>query len=176
MKTYALLSGKKAKVCWIGVLLLIVVGAGLLIFYPSLFSSALSQASTGAKPVARSVIFTSPESAAKQFCSDIMTDKYDDAYLLLSLPAHQALEPVGGATYLAQQMQTYAKQYGVMTGYTVVNQVRRSPTETIVTVTVRRMKLTDSQTEKDTLTVMFTGKTWVIDHWGSDIATNSQHP
>ena len=159
-------------------LIVFLLGIGLVVFFlyfsPSTTSHSLASTSVGANQPSSSAstpLFTSPESTVKQFYSDIIANRFNDVYAMLSPAAHQSLEPVGGAAYLEQQAQTFAQKYGVMTSYTFVIQMNQSPTEVTITLLVHRTKLSNTQTEKDTLTTIFNGESWMIDHWGSDIAT-----
>lgn len=167
MSKKTVLNKKKRKKFLIAVALLFAVSIGLVLWY-SQYSSAARTVQSVSPPIS-SPIFASPDGAVKQFYSDIVANDYRSAYALLSTNARQSLDPVGGATYLEQQMQVFVNKYGAVMNYTVENQVKNSSTETVVTLMLHRTKFSAAQTEKDTCTAIFNGQSWVINHWDSDV-------
>ena len=164
-----------------GTVVAFLFGVGLIAFYsysPSLTTSYTpASMGGGAKhtsPTIPALIFTSPEKVVEQFYSDVLSGKYSDVYALLSARARQYIEPAGGASFLAQQMQAATNIYGAVTNYAVMNRVTHSPTEIAITFVLHRQKFLATQTEKDIFTITVDRKSWLIDHWTSDITNRRQ--
>lgn len=172
---------KKTRKFWLRSFVLLSIGIGLLIFGGYLFLPTHPQTSMSTiatvQPVAPSDqvhIFTSPDLAVKQFYGDIIANKYNDAFTLLSTNAQQSLESGGGITDLREQVQLFTNKYGIVTNYTVESQRKISPTKVIVTLNLHRTQFSAAQIETDAFTTIFDGKSWTIDNWTSDIANSSQ--
>lgn len=169
---------RRTRKPWKKSLVFLVIGVGLLAVCLYAFVSINHQTPTHAaqQPAASSSqihLFTTPESVMQQYFHDVMTNQYADIYTLFSAKSQQAFKSAGGVPYLKKLMQPFIDKYGEVVTYAFDSQKSDSSTHLIMIFTLHRTKLLATQSEKDTFSLTYNGKSWGIDYWSADIESRS---
>lgn len=152
-------------------ILIILGGTGIALFF---FLSSVNHPQSASIPRIQPPR-TAPDLLVQQYCADLISSNYASAYDLLSSSSRQQMDPLGGATFLARQLQQMADKYGAITTCQVMNVTKNANgpggNQTTVTVQIQRQHFQENQTETDQFILIFQPNGWAINTWTSDIAT-----
>ncbi len=159
---------RRRSYIWILIGILVILGGlGIALFFRFLPSVNHSQlASITIQPPR-----TAPALVVQQFCADLISNSYRDAYALLSSSARKQLDQMGGAPLLAQQLQHFADMYGTVTSCQITKVTGPSNNQATIMTQIQRQRFQAHQSETDQFDMIFEQDGWAINKWTSDIAT-----
>jgi hypothetical protein len=167
-------SSSRIHLIWIiGALVVVVGGVGSVLF----FSLNRGHPPASPPPAATFAIQpprTAPDLVVQQYCSDLSSHNYDNAYTLLTSNVHKQLDPRGGAIYLAQIYHQFDSKYGEITSCQVTQVSDPSggfgSKAATVKVQIDRQHFQSNQQETDTFNLVLEPDGWAIDKWESDVS------